>query len=101
MDKKHISTPLRLRETVTFCRGQRCPFRSRGQQNNLTAEMLQQIADPANKYNMFFSLGDLVEFGFKDSDWQEALKAMSSTTSTIPTKYAVGNHDTLLGGLEP
>ena len=24
---------------------------------------------------------------------------MSSTTSTIPVKYAVGNHDTLLGGL--
>ena len=65
----------------------------------MTVKMLQQIADPANKYNLFFSMGDLVEYGFKDGQWQEALQAMSSTTSVIPVKYAVGNHDTPLGGL--
>jgi 3',5'-cyclic AMP phosphodiesterase CpdA len=40
-----------------------------------------------------------VEHGFTDSQWQTALQAMSAATETIPTKYVVGNHDTLLGGL--
>jgi UDP-2,3-diacylglucosamine pyrophosphatase LpxH len=74
-------------------------FGAADSQNNLTAEMLQQIANPANKYNLLFSMGDLVEHGFTDSQWQTALQAMSAATETIPTKYAVGNHDTLLGGL--
>jgi len=67
--------------------------------NDLTAKMLQQIADPSNKYKSIFYLGDLVEHGFTDTQWQEALQAMSSTTSVVPVKYAVGNHETLLGGL--
>ncbi len=67
--------------------------------NDLTRQMLRQIADPAHNYQMFFFVGDLVEHGFSDAHWQEAIQALSATTSTIPARCVVGNHDTLFGGV--
>jgi UDP-2,3-diacylglucosamine pyrophosphatase LpxH len=64
-----------------------------------TKSMLDQIADPANKYDNFFFLGDLVEYGFRDNQWNEALQAFSTTALSLPTRFAPGNHDTLFGGL--
>ena len=97
--KQYFNTPPANGESLHFAVGSDAHFGASDSRNDLTVKMLQQIADPANKYNLFFSMGDLVEYGFKDGQWQEALQAMSSTTSVIPVKYAVGNHDTLLGGL--
>jgi len=65
---------------------------------DLTLEMLDNIALPANNYQAMFFLGDLVEFGFADAQWKEALPSMSTVSSRIPTVYAAGNHDTLFGG---
>jgi UDP-2,3-diacylglucosamine pyrophosphatase LpxH len=65
-----------------------------------SADMLKQIGDPANKYDMFFFLGDLVNYGFRDGQWQEALKAFSTTANSIPVRFVPGNHDTLFGGLK-
>lgn len=64
-----------------------------------TFAMLGQISNPDNKYDVFFFLGDLVEYGFKDSNWDEALNAFSPTASSVPTRFAPGNHDTMFGGL--
>lgn len=64
-----------------------------------TLAMLNQINNPANEYDIFFFLGDLVEYGFKDSQWNEALHAFSSTAQSVPTRFVPGNHDTLFGGL--
>ena len=86
-------------ESLHFAVASDAHFGASDARNDLTAKMLGQIANPANKFNLFFSMGDLVEYGFKDSQWQTALQAMSAATENIPTKYAVGNHDTLLGGL--
>jgi 3',5'-cyclic AMP phosphodiesterase CpdA len=61
--------------------------------------MLADIADPANGYNLFFYGGDLVEHGFSASQWGEAFRALSSTTSVIPTRYTLGNHESLFAGL--
>jgi 3',5'-cyclic AMP phosphodiesterase CpdA len=60
--------------------------------------MLADIADPDNSFDMFFYLGDLVEYGFQDDQWQEAFKALSTATSVIPSRLAAGNHDTLFSG---
>jgi len=98
--KQYFNAPPAAGEPLHFAITSDAHFGAGDSQNNLTAEMLQQIANPANHYNLLFSMGDLVEFGFKDSQWQQALQAMSVATENIPTKYAVGNHDTLLGGLE-
>jgi UDP-2,3-diacylglucosamine pyrophosphatase LpxH len=67
--------------------------------NDLTAEMLSEIADPANGFDMFFFIGDLVEYGFIDNQWEEAFSSFNTATSVIPTRYATGNHDTLFSGL--
>jgi UDP-2,3-diacylglucosamine pyrophosphatase LpxH len=64
-----------------------------------TMAMLGQIINPANKYDIFFFLGDLVEYGFKDSLWKEALQSFSPTALSVPTRFAPGNHDTMFGGL--
>jgi len=97
--KQYFSTPPVNGTALHFAVASDAHFGAGDSRNDLTAKMLQQIADPANKFNLFFSLGDLVDYGFKDAQWQEALQAMSLTTSSIPVKYTAGNHDTLLGGL--
>jgi predicted phosphodiesterase len=97
--KKYFSTPPANGMGLHFAVASDAHFGSGVSRTDLSIKMLQQIVDPANKFNLLFSLGDLVDYGFKDAQWQEALQAMSLTTSAIPVKYAAGNHDTLLGGL--
>jgi UDP-2,3-diacylglucosamine pyrophosphatase LpxH len=65
--------------------------------NNLAAtrQMLAQISDPKNSYGLFLSIGDLVEYGFLDSQWKEALQAFSPVAATVPLRFAPGNHDYL------
>jgi hypothetical protein len=65
-----------------------------------TTAMLDQINDPANNYTAFFYLGDLVEYGFADDHWREALQTLSPVASSLPLLFAPGNHDTLFGGLQ-
>ncbi|MEW6143039.1 MAG: metallophosphoesterase [Chloroflexota bacterium] len=66
---------------------------------DLTAKMLRQIASPQNRFSVFIFTGDLVEHGYNDSHWQEALSTITSGTSFIPSLFAAGNHDTIMGGL--
>ncbi len=63
-----------------------------------TAGMLAQIRDPANRYDQFFFLGDLVQYGFIASQWQQAFSAFSSASASLPVHFAPGNHDTLFAG---
>jgi hypothetical protein len=65
---------------------------------DLTAKMLAGIADPANGYDLFLFGGDLVEYGFNPGEWGEAFRVFSSTTSSVPTRYIIGNHDSLFTG---
>ncbi|MBN1643349.1 MAG: metallophosphoesterase, partial [Dehalococcoidales bacterium] len=75
-------------------------FGKASSRNDLSDRMLQYIANPSNRFDLLFSLGDLVDYGFKDTHWQMAFQHLSPITSIIPTKYVVGNHDTLLVGLK-
>ncbi len=74
-------------------------YGSKNSRNDMTSEMLVKIADPANEFDMFFSIGDLVEYGFNDNQWKEAFDSFNTATSVIPTRYAAGNHETLFSGL--
>jgi len=65
-----------------------------------TMEMLNYIGNPANNFNLFFSLGDNVEYGFKDALWAEAVKAYSSIAEKVAVRFLPGNHDTMFGGLK-
>lgn len=97
--KQYFTTPPVKGKPLHFAVASDAHFGGAGSRTDLTTKMLQDIADPANGYNLFFSLGDLVDYGFKDAQWQEALQALPIVTSSIPAKYVTGNHDTLLGGL--
>jgi UDP-2,3-diacylglucosamine pyrophosphatase LpxH len=86
-------------QPLHFAVGSDAHFGAGTAHSDLTGQMLQQIADPGHDYQMFFFLGDLVEWGFSDAQWREATQALSATTSTVPARIVVGNHDTLFGGV--
>ena len=94
-----FTTPPGKGQTLHFAVGSDPHFGASTARHDLTGKMLQQISDPAHGYQMFFLLGDKVELGFDDSHWQQAIQALSATTSTMPTRPLIGNHDTLFGGL--
>ena len=98
--KTYFTTPPASGKPLHFAVASDAHFGSTTSHSDLSLKMLKQIADPDNKYNLFFYLGDLVHHGFADTQWETALQDMSLTTSTVPVKYAIGNHDTLLGGLQ-
>lgn len=101
-DIEHIaqlSVPDTDRQQLHFAVGGDTQFGAGTNSPENTAAMLAQISNPANEYDLFFFLGDLVEYGFRDSLWREAFKAFSATASSVPTRFAPGNHDTLFGGL--
>jgi len=66
--------------------------------NDITIEILEQITDSGKNFDIFFMLGDFVEYGFDDYQWQEGLDAISPYTTKIPFRPVIGNHDTILGG---
>ena len=86
-------------KTLHFAVGSDAHFGAGTNRPDLTARMLDQISSPDNGYDYFFFLGDLVENGFQGGNWKAALQAFSATTSTIPSVFAAGNHDTLFAGL--
>jgi UDP-2,3-diacylglucosamine pyrophosphatase LpxH len=88
------------RQDIHFAVGSDAHFGAGTNSPDKTIEMLKHIGDPVNKYDLFFSLGDLVEYGFKDSQWQEALAAFSVIANDVPMRFIPGNHDTLFGGLK-
>lgn len=87
-----------LDDSLHFAVASDAHFGSADARNDLTAEMLAEIIDPTNDFDMLFFLGDLVEYGFQSDQWHDAFNALSPTTSVIPTRFAVGNHDTLFSG---
>jgi len=86
-------------QPLHFAVGSDAHFGAGTARNDLTFKMLQQIADPTYNYQMFFFLGDLVEYGFNDGQWQQSIQEFSAVTSIIPARIVVGNHDTLFGGV--
>jgi hypothetical protein len=94
-----LSIPETDGQNLHFAVGSDAHFGSGKNSPDQTAAMLAQISDPANKYDIFFFLGDLVEYGFKDSQWEEALDAFLPAASMVPFRFIPGNHDTLFGGL--
>ncbi len=63
-----------------------------------TYKILDQLADPANGYQSFFMLGDMVEMGNNDAQYKEACDTFSPVTTHIPFRPIIGNHDVLFGG---
>ncbi|MCJ7743468.1 MAG: metallophosphoesterase, partial [Dehalococcoidales bacterium] len=97
--KYSFTTPAVDGQLLHFAVGSDAHFGAGDSRNDLTGKMLNLIANPGSRYGLFFLLGDIVDRGFEDNQWNEAFQALSPTTSAIPTRFAVGNHDTLFTGL--
>jgi acid phosphatase type 7 len=93
-----FSTP-DLAQPLHFAVGSDAHFGAGDSRPDITAQMLDMIAGANGYYDYFFFLGDLVEFGFRPEEWQQALAALPAASATIPTAFAPGNHDTLFTGL--
>ena len=94
-----FTTPPTVDKPLHFAVGSDAHIGARTSRHDLTLKMLQQIADPEHNFDVFFFLGDFVDMGYQDSLWQEAIASFSPVTSILPSRPIIGNHDTLLGGL--
>ena len=99
--KQYFNSPPANGESLHFAVASDAHFGAGDSRNDLTAKMLQQIADPANKYNLFFYLGDLVEYGFKDAQWQEALTSDVVNHFDYPGEICCRQSRYSVGRIEP
>ncbi|MCR4393939.1 MAG: metallophosphoesterase, partial [Dehalococcoidales bacterium] len=97
--KKNFTTPNLESGVLSFAAGGDAHFGSESSRNEITREILKNIAKPENHINFFFSLGDLVEYGFRKEQWIEALNSFSAVSS-IPISFAAGNHDAMFDGIK-
>jgi hypothetical protein len=95
-----FTTPPPAGEPLHFAIGSDAHIGAGASRTDLTINMLGQIENPRNDFDTFFFLGDFVELGFRDSHWQDAITIFSQTTSVIPSRPIIGNHDTIFGGLD-
>ena len=95
----HFATPSIAGDTLHFAVASDAHFGADTARNDLTVNILENISNPKNEYDYFFSVGDLVEYGFSDTQWETALKSLTPTISEIPVALIAGNHDTLFTGL--
>lgn len=65
---------------------------------DVTRELLAIVADDAHGYDFFSILGDLTDLGWLDSHWQQLLEVTSPTSTHVPFRPLLGNHDTFFGG---
>lgn len=63
-----------------------------------TSKILQIVGNDANNYNILFSGGDAVEYGFIDAQWRDYINLFSPITTHIPYRPIIGNHDGFFGG---
>ena len=99
-EEYRFSTPDTASRSLHLAIGSDAHFGAGGSRNDLTARMLARVADPANHFDYFFSLGDNVEFGFRPEQWLKARTAFAPTTAVIPSTFVAGNHDAMFTGLQ-
>ena len=98
-DIYHFKTPPAETDSVHFASGGDAHFGAASNRADLTLRMTNQITDPLDRFDYFFSLGDLVDMGSSNRQWREALTSLSPLSSTKFTGYVPGNHDTMFTGL--
>ena len=94
----NFTTMPNLPNTFKFMTSSDSHFGATDANRTATNKILTQLADPANGYQSFFFLGDMVEYGNFDAHYKEACDTLSQVTSHIPFRPAIGNHDIMFGG---
>jgi UDP-2,3-diacylglucosamine pyrophosphatase LpxH len=84
---------------LCFAAGGDAHFGDGNNRIDLTKDILETIMNRSEGIDFFFSLGDLVQYGFRPEQWNVALKTLAPVTSVVPVAFVPGNHDTLFTGL--
>ncbi len=92
----NFTTPVDTPNFARFAVSSDLHFGADNANRTATQHILENVV--AQKYDMLFSLGDMVEYGLFDAQYKEAMDYMSSYVTRIPYRPAVGNHDTFFGG---
>ncbi len=74
-------------------------FGLRGADREAVRDVLRSVVGGEGRADMLFLAGDLVDLGYEDSHWQEALDALGEEAACLPLAVLPGNHDTMLGGV--
>lgn len=98
-NKYYFKTPEINEENIHLAVGSDAHFGAGDNRVDITKKILTQLSGADDRYDYFFSLGDNVEYGFRDSMWNEVMSAYSSNLFTIPTGFIAGNHDAMFTGL--
>lgn len=93
----NFTTPGNTPNTFKFALSSDAHFGRPISNNTATLKILEQSLNPAHGNEMFFFLGDLVEYGFTESMWTTAINQMSPYTSSMPYRPILGNHDSMGG----
>ncbi len=96
-DTYKFTTPL-TNNTLKFAVSSDPHFGSDNSASDVTKELLKQITNHENE--LFFMLGDFVEYGFMRNQWEFGLNTISEYTSEIPFRPILGNHDTIFAGVQ-
>lgn len=96
----NFTTMPNLENTFKFMTSSDPHFGAENANRTATNKILDQLADPANKYQSFFMLGDMVEYGNLDAQYEEACETFSPVTTHIPFRPVLGNHDAMIGGYQ-
>ncbi len=65
---------------------------------NVIRSVLKFVTEPANRFNAFFVVGDLVNMGSTNGDWQNAMETLAPFTCGVPLRPLMGNHDAIING---
>jgi 3',5'-cyclic AMP phosphodiesterase CpdA len=74
-------------------------FGKEASNHTATKAIFDQVVNPTNGFDALFVGGDIVEMGFRDTEWRDALQFLSPYTTQIPFRIIAGNHDTFFGGV--
>jgi hypothetical protein len=92
----NFTTPVDTPNYARFAISSDSHFGAENANRSATLGILQNVL--TYKYDILFHLGDMVEYGLFDSQYQEAMDYFSPYVTTVPYRPAIGNHDTLFGG---
>jgi hypothetical protein len=65
---------------------------------NVMRNILKYVTEPQNRFHSFFIVGDLVNMGSTNADWQGAIETLAPFACGVPLRSVLGNHDTLING---
>jgi hypothetical protein len=71
---------------------------SKGGDPNVTRSILEYVTAPGNQFHAFFIVGDSVNLGSTNGNWQSAIETLAPFSYGIPLRPLMGNHDAMING---